>query len=192
MREKARHHEETYDPIGVELLIGILALTVTSVGAYLSAIPLLERRAKKSAMLLVLRGIRDQADLLANTIDDFIRLIENAQSYHPNLDFMSKACTVRGTLLKLKLRDYRRWYEINDKLSQIRTATSKIHARIEQINLQEGQTSGLIAYDDNLIEAIDDAIIGLSRRSILELAVQLREIVDKVSSRTHEILSQYM
>ena len=105
---------------------------------------------------------------------------------------MKRKCTIKDTLMKLKLRDYRRWYEKNDKLSRIRVATNEIHLKIEQINLQTRQISGLIAYDENLINMIDGVIDGFTNLSVLELAGQSRLIVEEISSRTHDILAHYM
>ena len=191
MREEVRRREEIYDPIGAELLISMLGLTLSSVSAYLGAIPLLKKKAKKSAMLRILRGIRDQADLLGNAIDEFKLLLEKAEEYNPDMNIMGKLCTVKNTLLALRSRDYRRWYEINDKLSRIRVATNGIQSKIAQMNLEMEHEFGLVAYDKDLVTSIDIVIRDISRQPISKLITKLRHIVDEVSFGTRKILARY-
>ena len=186
-----KHLNSDYDPIGADLLINIVGLTVTSISAYLSAIPLLEKRIKESILLPILRGIRDQVDLLANATEDFLHLLENAEMYNPELKFMKNPCSIKDTLLKLKLKDYRRWYEINDKLTRIRVAINEIHKKIEQINLQTGESTGFLAYDYDLIKETDNVIAHLFELPIFEFIGRLRKILEKISSRTHEMLRHY-
>jgi hypothetical protein len=188
VHEKA---ESRFDPIGVELVVGILGTAVGIVGIAHDFGFLLPRHKR---ILNAFKRLRDETYKLQKLMDDTMLTIRShieASKDDPQAIGLTQAPpTLSATLMKLRRTDYVRWHDIQEKLNSVNAEIYRQKNEIREALYEIGEDDVVEELDNEMLKPFDGLLAGFSMLSFGDLAVGLRRAIISLEGTIEKIIAK--
>ena len=182
---------DTVDPIGIELILEILSLSVSIVGV-VHQIGWLSKRDKKIQQKFI--KLREQTLRLHNNLDNLILKFKeyNEMYYNRNTSF-SRKLTISDTLFILKEKDYLEWLDLQKSIHGLSKECYSLIFKIRELSLNYPNSLINETLNKEIFMPFDELLIKFSSYEFIEFATQLRNALTKLESilddltRIHDI-----
>ena len=171
-------NKNTIDPIGLELVIAILSLSVTTLAA-LNQFGVLPSKAPKSTHEF--KRLRNAILQAQNQLDNLVLTFQTYVSYSDNNGLQDNSVmTITSTLMYLHKNDYRRWNFIRTAISDVAHEVASV---VRELHILESELDESVdALDDQyLLSVFDDLFLKLSSVTLSEFVKRLRDALDVLS-----------
>jgi len=166
------------DPIGIEIVLSILSLSVGVISVIYHFGVFSERNKSVSQEF---KKLRQNVIRLHNCLDDFILTLQRHSHYEISEEELlaKKKLTISATMFKLKDKDYCRWIDIQDSISRLTQETYSIIDNIRttcfdyEDNISEGN-------HHEIIEQFDNLLINYSTYELGDFVSNLREAISNL------------
>lgn len=157
------------DPFPVDLSIGILSLVTSIVGVALSCLRLRDKEKRISVEKKILDATLD----LHNMVDDFSLLLGRTA---PELE--DKELRFRGGNISLPWRDFKRYDEIEIKLSNILSNVKSLATGLREAIFHDSVNEEVDYYLEEIASPIDELLNSFSRMTFSEFCATMRNILE--------------
>ena len=190
MKEKSFNRDsiQYIDPIGVELLLSILSLSVGVISAvhHFGGFTNKDREVARE-----FKKLREKVIRLHNCLDDFVLTLQRHSHYEISEQEMlsNKKLTISETMFKLKDKDYYRWIDIQDSVARLTQEVYSIVSNIRTICFDYLHDS----QDDRhheILSQFDNLLINYSKYEIGEFVRELRSTISNLEKSIYKLYNK--
>lgn len=166
------------DPIGIELVLSILSLSVSIVGV-VHQLGWLSKRDKKIQKKFI--KLREQTLRLHNNLDNLIlKFKEYNEKYYNGDTLFSRKLTISDTLFILKEKDYLDWLDLQKSIQGLSKEVYSLIFNIRELSLNYPNHLINETMNKEIFTPFDELLIKFNSYEFIEFATQLRNALTKL------------
>jgi len=189
MNENSINHESKYiDPVGVELVLSILSLSVGIISA-VHHFGIFTNKNKDVAKEF--KKLREKVIRLHNCLDDFVLTLQRHSHYEisENEILSNKRLTISETMFKLKDKDYYRWIDIQDSVTTLTQEVYSIVTNIRTICFDYERELSEEAHLE-IFSQFDNLLINYSNYELGKFVSELRKTISNLEAEIHRLYNR--
>jgi hypothetical protein len=177
------------DPIGVELVLGILSASVTLVSA-VHQFGLFSKRDER--VLQKFKSLREELLRLHNCLDDLILTIHRHSLYQSDetseRSLTDKRLTLSNTLFRLKQRDYYRWLDIKEAVFKVSQRSYLLISEIRSLSSETSDEQLAETLNNEILIPFDKLLLNFGSYEFGDFVSQLRQVLSDLDNTLNDVI----
>lgn len=178
--------QESVDPIGIELLISILATSISIVSA-IHQFGLYPKRDDK--ILKEFKRLRKQLLRIHNSLDDLILAVDRHDLSNEKIKSIEKkSLTLSDTLMELSPKDYYRWEDVRESIYELSQITFSVISNIRSLCSDLSDEGTLETLGNEVLSPFDDLLIHFSSYEFGKFVSEFRDALSKLDENLVKLI----
>jgi hypothetical protein len=177
---------DSIDPIGAEIIISILGLSVSIISAVYQ-FGLFSRQNKN--LKIEFKKLKRMTLKLHNCLDDFLLIINRHGHYEDSNEssIVSENILLSATLMNLKEKDYYRWLDLKDSINKINKQAYLTIGKIREISEEIDEGSCAETMKKEIFLSFDKLLLNFGQLKLGTFVGELREAINHLDNLIADI-----